>query len=139
MLPSCKNRAFFETVSACLLYSLKTWVNQRVMKSFTSALTLSFQQCKLKIWSFPLWFNQSITILESPKTWRFWIWSWVATVRSAQPPKSSTLLFVLNQQFRVHMNFICSSILITPPSPLFIPQSWSNPSNHPIVVPPIKH
>jgi len=93
ILPSGTNRAFYESESTSSLSSLKIWSDFKSLKRYKRDLIFCFQPIRDVTQSLHLLLIHSITIFESPSTWRCAISSLVAKIKVAQAPKSSTLVF----------------------------------------------
>jgi hypothetical protein len=109
--------------------SLYTWVKWISLNEFLSLLILSIHPMKEAICSFPLSFNHSIIIFESPITYITSIFNRIAKIRVTHAPSNFALVFVPQPQLKVYLMTVFALVFIKPPAPHLWSLKSTAPSN----------
>jgi len=130
--PACFLREFLERVTDFLLFSCGVWRKVICQNLCWSSRVLSIHPRREDTWSCPFEFNQSITTLESPSSWKSMICNLMAKRRESQAPNNYAFVLVPRPQLRVQHMCEFSVIFMKQPTPQLCPSDWAAPSNQPV-------
>jgi len=115
------SNACFDHLSASTFSCLNMCWKYIPLKEEINSLALPFQPSIFIAWRFSFLLSQSITILESPNSWMYWMSNCFSMKREAQAPNNLALVFVPAPPLKCHLYLVISLQKMVPPAPQFVP------------------